>query len=388
LARQSSWRIEIKNIGVGAVLLGLAASFALAVPAAAASGGVDHWGVFLRPSNGQEFVPTAVAGLPADVVAIQAGNSSGMALDSLGHVWTWGDETGGALGNGRSSGYRAYARQVQGLPKIVAMGENYDTDVAIAANGAAWGWGINNFGSLCTTGEHTTPVRLMALSDVVAAEGGGGHMLYLTGNGTVKSCGLNANGELGVGTFMNSSSPVTVLLPGPASSISAGMETSTAILTNGQVWDWGWNAFGQVGNGTTSDANVPQHVVLPAAALQVGDGGNDFTDGQSIALLSNGQVWGWGNDQWGQLGDGLKRAVVSRPVRATKLSTLSIAKVVSGGSHSLVLDGAGNVYGFGNNTSGQVGSGSGERVVLDPTKVVTGATAISSTEDNSLALTG
>ena len=148
----------------------------------------------------------------------------------------------------------------------------------------------------------------------------------------------------------------------------------------------GWNPFGQLGDGTEVSSNSPVQVRLPVPAAQVSDGGSGFTNGQSLALLADGQVWGWGNDGFGQLGNGVTARIVSKPVQATVLEHHAIVSVISGGDHSLVLDSSGNVYGFGDNLEGQVGGGSTHSPVLRPIKVLSGVSAISSTEYDSLAL--
>jgi alpha-tubulin suppressor-like RCC1 family protein len=324
------------------------------------------------------------------IVALAAGNASDMALDSTGHVWTWGDGVNGVLGQGNTTDQVTSAVEVSGLPTIVAIGEADDTDVAIDTSGNVWGWGWNEGGQLCTgnTKEHKSPILLTNLSGVVAAAGGGTHMTYLLANGTIEACGKNSAGQLGDGTFTSSTTPVTVtgLPASPITAITAGPSTSTVLLENGQVWDWGNNQYGQLGNGTKQKSDVPVLVKLPSAVAQVYAGGDDRANGQSLALLRNGEVWGWGNNAQGQLGNGTTRKVNRNPLKATALpSGVTFKYLASGGAQSLGLDSDGNVWAWGSDSKGQVGDGNSSGSVLDPVIVLSGSNLISATANDSVA---
>jgi alpha-tubulin suppressor-like RCC1 family protein len=339
-----------------------------------------HWGA----RNGD--APNPVADL-VGVTEIQAGNASGMALAG-GNVYTWGDGRFGDLGRGDTSPSLNTAVDVTGLPPIVAIGESYDTDVAITATGAVYGWGANRQGQLCngTTTEHDRPVLLRRLRGIVAAAGGAGHIEYLMSSGVVKECGDNAEGQLGDGTLEDSDTPMVVIgLPkSPVVAISAGDFASTALTEDGEVWDWGSNTHGQLGNGTTTDSDVPVPVMLPDPATFVYQGGALASNGQSLAILSDGTIWGWGSDSNGQLGNGVTRRTVAIPVRASELPD-DVVAVATAGTGSVALTADGDVLGFGGNYEGQIGNGTVGGDVLVPVTVLTGADAISTTAANVMA---
>jgi alpha-tubulin suppressor-like RCC1 family protein len=365
---------------------------------AVVSTSTDRWGAFYTPTNSdpnEADAPSSVGNLTG-ITAIAAGNASDMALDSQGDVWTWGDGVNGVLGDGDTSDHVSSAVEVSGLPKIVAIGEADDTDVAVDASGDVWGWGWNEGGQLCTgdTTNEKTPVELSNLSHVIAAAGGGTHMTYLLANGTVEACGQNNDGQLGDGTTTDNLKPVKVkgLPSSPVTAITAGPSSSTALLKNGQVWDWGQNNYGQLGDNQRTISDVPVHVVLPAPAAEVYAGGDNQKNGQSLALLTNGQVWGWGNNQAGQLGNGTTKSVNKLPVEATSLpSGVTFTYVATGGDHSLALDSAGDVYAWGSDSHGQLGDagnadeGTPGAAVLVPVKVLSGADLVSATANDSVA---
>jgi alpha-tubulin suppressor-like RCC1 family protein len=391
----------LATIAAVVVATGTVASLAIA-PSTVAKGGhpaagrqasdgdtTSSWGHFDTQQGGghESTSPTPVGNL-TNITQIAAGNASYMALDSSGHVWTWGLGANGVLGDGSTKNHTTSAVEVEGLPTIVSIAEADNTDVALDASGHVWGWGWNEAAQLCegNKAQHSTPVELKHLSGVAAMAGGGTHMVYLLANGTLEACGFNSDGQLGNGTFASSKVPVTVVgLPSSVAAISAGQAASTALLTNGQVWDWGYNKWGQLGDGSTTNSDTPVQVRLPLAATQVYTGGDEPKNGQSLALLSDGTIWGWGNNQWGQLGNGTETDS-SMPVQATKLPTgVTFDYVVSGGAHSLALDSHGNVWAWGDSRG--VGSGSSGSV-LTPIQVMSGADIISATANDSVVHAG
>jgi LPXTG-motif cell wall-anchored protein len=117
----------------------------------------------------------------------------------------------------------------------------------------------------------------------------------------VKCWGGNGFGRLGDGTQNNSNIPRDVVgLNGSAIAVAAGYHHTCALLVSGTVQCWGWNASGQLGDGTTNDSNAPvtvQGLTSAVEALTVGSR-------NSCVLLSNGEIKCWGDNMYGQLGDG------------------------------------------------------------------------------------
>ena len=124
---------------------------------------------------------------------------------------------------------------------------------------------------ICT--QITIGLALVALAsvargaDVVSIWGGARGTIILKSDGTVWTWGANFDGKLGIGldptNFPRSLVPVEVHGPGNAGylnsvkAIMGGEIHNVALKSDGTVWTWGWNAFGQLGNGTTNDAYTP-----------------------------------------------------------------------------------------------------------------------------------
>jgi alpha-tubulin suppressor-like RCC1 family protein len=176
-------------------------------------------------------------------------------------------------------------------------------------------------------------------------------------NGVAGAPGLapDGGGELGNGTYASSAVAVNVSgIPtaggATAIAVAAGTYHTCALLSNGQVMCWGENTWGELGNGTTTRSNTPVTVsgITTATAIDCGD---DHT----CALLSGGTVKCWGNNQFGQLGDNstTNRSTPSAAFHLTTATQLSL-----GSFHSCARLSNQTVQCWGDNTYGQLGNGS------------------------------
>jgi alpha-tubulin suppressor-like RCC1 family protein len=261
-----------------------------------------------------------------------------------------------------------------------------------AAAGQAWAWGLNDHGQLGdgTTTNSQVPVKVLlpAGTTVTAVSAGRFHCLALTSAGHVLAWGENLRGELGDGTRVDSSVPVRVKLPRRVKvvAISAGFGHSLAVTASGHVFAWGNNQRGQLGDGTTTDRLTPVRVHLPARTrVTAVSAGAIF----SLALTSTGRVLAWGLNHRGQLGIGVRRDR-HLPVRVKLPRRVKVTGIAAGYAFGLAVASSGQVFAWGNNDSGQLGDGTtfGSDVpVLVHLPAGTNVTAISAGADHSLALT-
>jgi alpha-tubulin suppressor-like RCC1 family protein len=249
------------------------------------------------------------------VSAIAVGYLHTCALLNNGAVKCWGDNGNGQLGDGTKTG-RHSAVPVAGLPggirTLVAGGAH--TCALLTAGGLAC-WGDNEYGQLgdgvVTANE--PPKIVSGLSHVSGVAPGAIHTCAIV-TGGVECWGDNRYGQLGDGTTTNRLTPVPVAgLGSGVEQVSAGA-FHTCALQAGAVKCWGDNEFGQLGDRTTTDRPAPVTVSGLGSGVRAVAAGV----GHTCALLAGGGVKCWGDDEYGQLGDG-DRATTSPPVSVTGL---------------------------------------------------------------------
>jgi alpha-tubulin suppressor-like RCC1 family protein len=259
-------------------------------------------------------LPVPVRGLRRGVVAIAAGYSHSCALTTAGAVWCWGLNSSGQLGDGTTAGRTTPAR-VRRLPgSAAALSAGALHSCAVTAAGAARCWGENGAGQLGdgSTGDRLLPVAVRGLRGVTGGIAAGGlHGCAVSTAGAARCWGANSEGQLGDGTTAGRPTAAAVRpLPGMTAAVAAGEMHSCARSAAGVVHCWGNNWEGQIGDGSTGNRLTPVEVTgLPGGVAAIGLGAR-----HSCAATSAGQLWCWGKNISGQLGDGT-RLGRSAPVR-------------------------------------------------------------------------
>ena len=258
---------------------------------------------------------------------------------------------------------------------------------ASAATTELYSWGSNSAGQLGNgnTVNSSTPlkVQLPAGVSATAAASGADFSLAVGTDGKLYSWGDNGNGELGNNNTTSSLLPVVVSLPAgiTATAVSAGAEHSAALGSDGNIYDWGYNGFGQLGNGTKTDSDHPVKVVLPGGVKARAVAAGEF---MTEAIGSDLNVYAWGDGQMGGLGDG-KTVDELTPIQ---VNVSGVTAFAAGGLHSLVIS-AGSVFAYGYGGFGQLGDGAttnaSTRVKVSLPVGVT-ATAVAAGQYHSLAI--
>lgn len=299
------------------------------------------------------------------VTAARAGCQDSVALTSKGTALAWGDDTFGTLGDGGTATVRTKPVAVK-LPtgtKLTSIRAGCAHDLALTSKGTVLAWGLNKYGQLGdgTTKNRRTPVqvKLPKGTKVTAISTGCYHSLAITSTGKLYAWGYNSRGQLGDGTTKNRHTPVQVKLPSgdKASIVAGGCDYSLASTTDG-LFGWGQNDEGQLGNDSTTSTATP--VLVPL--LFRGPGPGTITSlfagcDHSTALFSKGGVLAWGNNNAGQLGTGTTTSS-DKPVGVKLPTGVSIKSIASGCFSSLALTTTGALLAWGENSSGQLGTGS------------------------------
>lgn len=353
----------------------VAAIAGLPINALASGPSIYEWG---RPvaTGGPGTLPAAVQS-SATLTSIDAGNFGDVLVLSNGTVWGWG---GASMTLTQVPGVISVVqRPVDGNGTFTAI-EQPGTDPACPTSSTVVHWGKGAPGVI-------TQLNCLNVVQLAAAAG---HTFALTSNGSVYAWG-GGQDVLGFGPGVVSEKNPTLnpTLTALTNGTSAGVVITTGmnaagILVNGRAWSWGDNRFGECGCGSTA-AQIPSPTpVVQGTTLytSIDLGGNLTGDGHELAMTGSGVVWAWGDNAHGQLGIGTQ-VNSNIPVLVTGLPA-GLIDVRAGGEHSMALDSAGNVWAWGDNQYGQVGNGTTANVLL-PVKVLTGITQISAGSFHSLA---
>ena len=355
-------------------------------------GGVQCWGsdVYGQLGTGGNLMvltPAEVPALASGVSALAAGYSHNCVVTASGGVKCWGYNFYGQLGDGTVN-TRATPAAVSGLAGGVAkLGLGYYHSCAVTTTGGVKCWGTNGNGELGngTTMGRSIPVDVTGLtSGVVAIAAGGYHTCALTSSGGVKCWGYNYYGQLGDGTTTDRETPVDVGgLTSGVIAVAAGYFHTCAVTSSGGVKCWGWNSYAQLGDGTTTQRTTPVDVSgLTAGVVGLAAGGS-----HTCVLTSAGGVKCWGNNYYGQLGDGTTtdRSV---PVDVTGL-TSGVVGLVAGAYHTCAVTSGGAVKCWGSNGNGQLGDGTTTTrwTPVDVSALTSGVIAVAAGNAHTCALT-
>ncbi|MEW5763921.1 MAG: PKD domain-containing protein [Acidobacteriota bacterium] len=359
----------------------------------AASAGRDH--TLLLASNGQAWAvgqdqngqlgsgrepvkwsPVQVAGL-GSVVSLAGGGGWSMALREDGTVWAWGENSNGALGNGTRTPSDVPV-QIPGLSGVIRIAAaRGGGGFALKSDGTVWSWGSRYYGLLGRDGDYLTVGQVENLSDIVFIGAAWWHAFAVKSDGTLWMWGRGYYGALGNGTTDNASYPFQLAGIPPVAMAAGGMDFTAAVLQDGGVYAWGQGDSGQLGDGTSTDHFTPQPANISNVASIAG-GYNHV-----LAIHDDGTVSGWGANDRGQLGDGTTQNRYSPvPVPGLVGATGLAATIQS----SLVLQGDGTLWTFGDNTNGELAQPFSVSTGTAPVQVAASVLTIGSGANHGLAV--
>ena len=264
-----------------------------------------NYGTLGDNTNSPKSSPIQTSSVGNNWVYTGQGYQTGAGIKADGTLWTWGIYDFGVNGSGIGSANRTPTQFYSSTWRQVSMSNS--TAVGIDSSNRLWTWGSNNYGQLGnnTNTNSSSPVQTVALgSNWLQATAGGGYVAGIKSDGTLWTWGYNSNGQLGDNTTIAKSSPVQTIAGGTnwkqvSANVVTNNPTIVAIKTDGTLWTWGANNYGQLGDNTTIAKSSPVQTVA---------GGTNWlraaTGGRTLAAIKNdGTLWTWGANNYGQLGN-------------------------------------------------------------------------------------
>ncbi|WP_410176164.1 RCC1 domain-containing protein [Shewanella cyperi] len=296
-------------------------------------------------------------------IVARAGERFAIAQKNDGSYWGWG--AGSYSYSFRGVDYRQ-PRQIGQEQDWRSTSTGWHSSFAIKQDGSLWSWGsgaelgldngfINEWGDVQNP-KVWLPQQVGADTDWVEIRAGYSHTLALKADGTLWTWGNNGYGLMGQGPYgpldngrYESDVPVQIGSRTDWVKIAAAEDTSYAIDSSGRLWGWGENTYGQIGDGSLEDRGVPTQVGNDADWRDIAGGW-----AHTVAIKNDGSLWGWGHNTYGQVGDGSNEDRLT-PVRIG--TDYDWQAVLAGDSHSIALKKDGSLWGWGDGGDGQTGQG-------------------------------
>ena len=260
-------------------------------------------------------------------------------------------------------------KRVEGLTNVTDIAAGYSHSLAVGEGGAVYTWGNNPRGQLGLGDQGThrnIPTEVPGVNEVVAVAAGNFHCFVLSRDGTVMACGMNRDGQLGLGDTDDRDTFTVVAGLRGVVDIDAGGGHTIAVTAEGGLYTWGTGRSMGHGGDYNTQCLVPSKVtgggIGEAVVVQVAAGYD-----HSMAKTVSGELYAWGVGNRGQLGHGGKESfAVPRVVDGIGGPVVGMA---GGEYQSLVTTVEGRVLVFGYGGDGRLGLGVGVAEALTPTAI-------------------
>lgn len=317
------------------------------------SGGVVHcgiettgiakcWGLVIAArgdgdTSTSATVPSEVANIK-DFARISVGWDSVCAIRRNGELWCWGDDSAGEIGNGPGTVSASVPVRVTAFSDFVDIagihaGTGASAFCAVRRGGSVWCWGSDLFGVQgngdASTANVDSPAQISGLSDIVQIKGAdasaAGLFCALNASGDVWCWGGNANGQTGDGTTITPrAAPVKANTGKQFVQIAVGDSHGCGLETDGDVWCWGNNSSGRLGNGTNVNSLAPVKALIGNVVQISASAANTYF------VTSDGAGWSVGATNQGALGNGGVTGDISTPAKIPGLS--NVVKIFTRGA--------------------------------------------------------
>lgn len=323
-----------------------------------------------------------IKGATPGFVQLSAGYYSALAVTNGGLMYGWGENTSGLLGTGNGATANFPTQTVtSGALAGVAIKKvslTYYHSLALSTEGDVYAWGSNTRGQLGngTFDDSSVPVKvergaIPADAEIVDIGAGDGWSLAIDADGNAYVWGQNKNFQydetfgMGNGSTDGSNLPmITAKVPDTKFvKVAAGHSTAALVTEAGEVYTWGWGTEGLLGNGEKENSLLPVKAIFPEGTfitdVQLPASRLGAKSAFALALDSKGQVWAWGYNNKGQLGNGaIGGASIATPALVQGLPEDSkVEQIANSGRSALALTADNRLFAWGGNDKGQLGVG-------------------------------
>ena len=337
------------------------------------SGGIVHHILNILSVSGSSINTTNNLKIKLMNNSANTKNSFVMVNDTL---YGSGADTCGQLGDGFPNSKTSFRNiSLSSGIKFTQVASGSIHSMAIGFDNELYTWGDNSSGQLGDgVVDKNTPTKVILASGIKPKQiaCGFAHSMAIGSDGELYTWGQNQFGQLGDGTYENKSTPTKITFPNGVkpTKISSGFSFSIAIGDDGNLYTWGDNFKGQLGDGTSSYAVLtPVKITLPNGVkpTQIACGA-----GNSMAIGDDGELYTWGNNEGDQLGIGSSDYNAhSTPIKITLASGVKPTQITCGFGHSMVVGTNNKLYIWGENDEGQLGdtttTNNPNPTVIDPT---------------------
>jgi alpha-tubulin suppressor-like RCC1 family protein len=291
------------------------------------------------------------------VKTIASGRSHSIALMKNNEIYSWGSGFFGQLGLGHTEDVSVATKMdfiFPALIETVVCGVNHT--FALLCNSEVFCWGKNGHGQLGLGDRKNrlVPTKLTFTAPVKSLSCGGYHTFAFLKNGDIFCWGCNEEGQLGLDHRERVSLPTKFEFQFPAriKSLVCGWLHTVAHLINGEIFSWGSDYYGQLGlGGGGGTKSIPMKIEFPTQVKYVVCGTE-----HTVVQLTTNELYCWGQNDYGQLGVGDRKDKYV-PIRLTFKFPAQVKQLVCGSQHTLALLQTGDVFSWGYNNYGQLGQG-------------------------------
>jgi alpha-tubulin suppressor-like RCC1 family protein len=273
-------------------------------------------------------------------------------------LWTWGNGGFGKLGDNTTTSKSSPVQTIAAGTNWKSVACGYAHTAAIKTDGTLWTWGYNSYSGQLgdnTNANKSSPVQTISGgTNWKQVACGIYHNAAIKTDGTLWTWGYNNNGQLGDNTSgwgTNKSSPVQTISAGTNwKQVSCGAQHTAAIKTDGTLWVWASGGNGQLGDNTTANKSSPVQTIAAGTNWKQVSCGNLHT----VAIKTDGTLWAWGDNTFGDLGDNTSGNIRSSPVQTIAAGT-NWKQVSCGADHTAAIKTDGTLWAWGINWAGQLG---------------------------------